>query len=567
MAAMIIVLLVHLLLALALLPWGLVVLRSIGVRAAVPPAIVLVFCGYAFAALFTMVWSFVAPVDLWALTVFSGGSMAVAWWQRQVWGTVLHGWNTTVKATPWPVRVLFGLIALVAWLKAAGPSEMFDEGGYYMPYMKWIERFPLVPGLAQVEDRMGFNSMHHLVSALFSLDGLGTGGYYDLNAFLLVIMAAWLVQGCTALLQGRWTALDVGRVLCLFLLMRNMLTSATSDLPVLLLGQLVLLLFIQRMEAGNMERRDGEGVLLLLLACLAVTIKFSALPLVLPGLWVLVRQWRAGAALPIVPVMSIGVLLFVPWLLRSYYLSGYLVYPLYQVDLFAPDWKLPKGIAETQFHYVSEFARTNAGRDESPHLAATRGIREWFPLWYARETLLCRAAFWALVAGVLWCLARAVAQGRRWRVQPDAVFLVACLLAGLWLWFYRHPSFRFGWAWVLVFLAVVLFDVVRKAGARRWVAPGLLAALALSTLANVFAAFREHRGALVQRWLEPAAPHHVTTTADERFGFPVQVAPAVPCWAVAPPCFSAGMLDRVEARGPRVEDGFRSRTKRGKKTA
>ncbi|HEY0976622.1 MAG TPA: hypothetical protein VGE21_04060 [Flavobacteriales bacterium] len=555
---MLVVLAIHLFTALVLLPLGLLLLRLLGVRQRAP--VHLVFSGYAVAVVFGIGWSFFAPVDGWAAAALLVCALAALAFDRKEWGALSRRWSERIRALGWPAWAAFVAVALVAVLKAIAPSEMVDEGGYYMPYIKWIERYPLVPGLANVEDRMGFNSAHHVVSALFSFDGVGSEGCYDLNAFLLIAAASWLVGGVEGLWRGpRVKAFDVARVACLFLLMRNMLTSATSDLPLLLLGQLVLVLFLQRAEQGRMQENDGAGLLLLLYACVAIVVKFSALPLVLPGLWILFRQWRAGIALPVLRLAVLGVGLFGPWMLRSYFLSGYLIYPLYQINLFSPDWRVPLGVIETQFHYVSEFARTNAGWDESRDLARHRGFREWFPLWYARESLQGRVFFWALVLGVLWTVGRGISALRTRRTRLDILVLLGVLLVGLALWFYRHPSFRFGWAWVLVFLAVVLFDVAQRLRLLAALRIALLVALPCTLVLNIVSSVREHGGRLSGRLVQPASAPVADIHVEAHWGYPVRITSGTQCWGTDPPCFTYFDIRTVQARGARPEDGFRSK--------
>jgi len=45
-----------------------------------------------------------------------------------------------------------------------------------------------------------------------------------------------------------------------------------------------------------------------------------------------------------------------PWLYSNVILSGYLIYPLVELDLFSVDWKLPKTIGETEREFIKEGA-------------------------------------------------------------------------------------------------------------------------------------------------------------------------------------------------------------------
>ena len=46
----------------------------------------------------------------------------------------------------------------------------------------------------------------------------------------------------------------------------------------------------------------------------------------------------------------------IPWLIRNYYLSGYLIYPFPSVDIFNPIWKIPIKDLITEKQLVSSYA-------------------------------------------------------------------------------------------------------------------------------------------------------------------------------------------------------------------
>ena len=64
-----------------------------------------------------------------------------------------------------------------------------------------MEDFPLVPGIAKIEDRMGFNSSFHLLCAFFSMREWYEGGLYDVNGFLLVVCCSYFLTGPDRLLR------------------------------------------------------------------------------------------------------------------------------------------------------------------------------------------------------------------------------------------------------------------------------------------------------------------------------------------------------------------------------
>jgi len=55
-------------------------------------------------------------------------------------------------------------------------------------------------------------------------------------------------------------------------------------------------------------------------------------------------------------ILSIGIMIVAFWCIRNVIISGYLVYPFYQLDLFTFDWKVPNGVAALQTLHIQKWA-------------------------------------------------------------------------------------------------------------------------------------------------------------------------------------------------------------------
>lgn len=528
--------------------------------------IVLVFLGLALVSAVANAWAYVLPVDGRFLALV-GALAAGAWYKHRLfWRDMVAGWSRAAGSAPWWIKGVFGLIAFIALLKSAAPSEMFDEGGYYMPYIRWIEQYPIVPGIANLEDRFGFNSSFHMASAVFGWAWLVPGGSYDLNGLLLLLFAALAVSGIRDLVGGRVTASAMARSFGLFYLMRNMLTAASADLPNILLGQTVVILALQRMEAGNDRRMDHGFRMIVLLCVFLATIKLSSLFLGLIPLVECARMLRSRVQLRLWPVMVGSLVVVLPWLGRFPVLSGYLLYPIYRVDLLDVDWKVPQEVARQQYYYVSEFAKTNARPGESEGLNRSRPMREWVPGWFRRENAINKGMILAVAA----CLAglavtALLRRGALREVGAGQWVLLGVLAVNILLWFARNPAMRFGWAWLVQFAALAMFLLVRSWRMERPAAISLAAVAALVAVSGSIASIREERERFPGNLLRAASPMAVGHRAEPLGSFTLNVAGGSQCWGVDPPCVKHDERWKVEARGARVEDGFRTRPLRGEK--
>lgn len=529
---------------------------------AVPP-IHLVFAGLIVLTAVANMWAFFAPVGRTIdLLMLIGSLIVLVVHRRRATDYVEHWWNT-VRSWKWPVLLaLVGLIT-IALLKSASLSRMYDEGAYYMPYIKWIEQYRIIPGLGNIEDRLGFNSAFHMSSALFGLAWLVPDGLYDLNGFLLLFFGGWCLGGVSRILTTRKPAMsDVMKVFGLFFLMRNMIAASSSDFSNILLGETILILFMEKIEQGRVERSDRTYMLIGLYCLMIATIKLSSLSIWLVPLYLIVRMLLAHVRPRFGMVIVCGILVLVPWAARFPILSGYLVYPIYQIDLFDVDWKVPHHVAERQYYYVGEWAKTNAKPELSIHLAKHRGLTEWVPLWFARENGFNKAIALAMLLSLLVLLPYTLIHARTlWRGHRERSMFGLIVVANVLFWFLRNPAFRFGWAWSIMLLAFVFhLALVRFAEGRvlRWAALGLLGYfLTQGTIKSVV----ESRPYFARMIVHPFPVKQPDLRPVEIGAVHARVSSTIQCFGADPPCLPLGYDPRLQARGPRVEDGFRIASK------
>lgn len=505
-------------------------------------------------------WAYFAPVGALLNVLVLLLAIVILLRDRSAVACYLRHWTSGLQATTWPVKVALAALLFIALVKSASPSELIDEGSYYLPYIRWIEQYHIIPGLGNIEDRLGFNSSFHMASAFFGLSWLVPGGAYDLNGALLLLFGAWCMGALGRLLKrGVIVRMsDVMKLFALFFLMRNMITSSAADLSNMFLAEAVLILFIQKVEARTVSKADATFWLMAAGALFVTTIKLSSALVCLAPAYLAFRILKEHHRFPWTRAIILSALVVLPWLGRFTILTGYAVYPLYQVDLFAVDWKVPKVVAERQYYYVGEFAKTNAQASESKQLAKDRGVVEWVPAWFARENKLNKAMALAMAASLLGLLVIGLFRMRRtWREYPDYLAFGVILFLGVAVWFLKNPAFRFGWSWGITLVAFFLFMVLRSTPARNGLRWATLLLFALSLASSTMKTAMESRDVLAHHVFSPSPLPQVPVTQDRLGSVVVRVSDQLPCWGTAPPCLPRDYDERLEARGSRVEDGFR----------
>jgi hypothetical protein len=122
-------------------------------------------------------------------------------------------------------------------------------------------------------------------------------------------------------------------------------------------------------------------VILSLTVVLVVTIKLSALSLVLfgaYGLWVYRKNITVKSLLW---VLGASIFIALPWLIRFKVMTGYLVYPFYQIDFFNDDWKMPTAIPAWEQHINTFVARTSGFGLNDDWSIEGKGFLFWFVPW------------------------------------------------------------------------------------------------------------------------------------------------------------------------------------------
>jgi hypothetical protein len=396
-----------------------------------------------------MFLSLFLPLGALANGLFLLGGLFLVWfaWRRGWWA-----WHSlrSFFALRWQDAWLPGLVLLVVLFaldKSTGQATNPDTLGYHIQTIRWVESYPAVPGLGNLHSRFAFNSSWLLMNALFSFVYI-FGQSLHVMAGLLFVLGGWYftsgladffrTRALEGLLRGALLPISV-------YFTKSELSSPGTDLPAVLFAWVALALFLQGLW------REGNPRLILLglafiLSVFAVTIKLSVVPLGLLALLALVlavREWRFSLYL-----LVGAAIMTTPWLARNVILSGYLLFPFPQIDIFGFDWKMPISQVFGARDDVLAFARIS-GLPVQDVMAMSAA--EWLPRWFERATLVRKVLFFgALVSPLLVLLSRLL--GRK----PDGRVLgvYASMYLGFLYWFFSAPDFRFGFGFIFAALLV-----------------------------------------------------------------------------------------------------------------
>ncbi|MFN0106892.1 MAG: hypothetical protein ACKV2U_32965, partial [Bryobacteraceae bacterium] len=220
------------------------------------------------------------------------------------WIAILIGWagagvsvyeNRRNLHSPRLLAFLCVLAVLLAFGAVVTPVN-FDAGLYQMQVMKYVQTEPVPLGIANIQDRLGFNSSMIVIGALLEGSLLGGDGSFLLSAAIFwCFVVACLERSIRSWSgsAGPFTGLFAAFLLCLWLGNLNGLIfewfshGPNGDIPGAIFCCWTFVAFFALVEDAQ---DDSAGAAFMLLACccvVGVSIKLSQAPvaLLLPIAW------------------------------------------------------------------------------------------------------------------------------------------------------------------------------------------------------------------------------------------------------------------------------------------
>jgi hypothetical protein len=212
-----------------------------------------------------------------------------------------------------------------------------------------------------------------------------------------------------------------------------------------------------------------------------------------------------------------GIVIVLPFLIRNVIISGWLLYPSTAIDLFDVDWKVPKVVADADAFQIKSW-----GKGIHAEGIDANNPFSWFANWFATiltgtEKFLVILDFCAVLVVLVMCLVTLYRVLRRQKQDLykrfDKILVMLMLTVSFLFWQFSAPLPRYGYAYILLLLAVVFGDLLIRfftRGARLQKAGycGILIFLAVLLL---------WKGAVLARgvWVERVLGYYVTQTDYE----------------------------------------------------
>lgn len=334
-----------------------------------------------------------------------------------------------------------GIMIAILW-----QVGVFDSLFYHQQNIRWNEEYAVVPGLGNLEHRFAFNSNYFLLSAIFSFRFLFGEAIYSLHVLILIYVLCWILKEIIV------SGYEIKRVLLLviftgyiFIFGYSLASTSTDAIPNIISFYLIAKLLLYPESA----KKD-----LLLYICVPIaliTFKVSILPLCLLSLYTAYWFLREKQHKAIAFSFTVSALIVLLWLTRNVIISGYLIFPFSEIDLFTVDWKIPKAIAieEKDFIYSCGIRLFDDIVNQLKSIDfSIQGIINWLTnFWFVGFALL--SPFVVLYSYI------------KKKYLDKTVYLVYIILISIFaVWYIGGPDPRFIGGTLFAFSFFVLFLII-----------------------------------------------------------------------------------------------------------
>ena len=425
--------------------------------------------GFMLTNVYAEIWSIFSPVNMWAVYILVFITLVIAYMCKQDMAETVN-----ISKAPKPAVIAsVAVILLMAYGSSRGYMH-YDTTLYHASAIRWIEEYGVVPGLANLQSRYGYNSAEFAHNALYSFKWYTGRSLHCTTGFLAMVSAHLLYD--KELFTGRRTiqSVDFVRIGLLYYLgvLFAQMVSPASDYVANLLIFDILILMLGRVKDRTLPA--DHYVLISLLAIYGITVKVSLAPMVLicliPFVYYIIKKDVRSILFCIVS----GLVIAMPYFIRGYILSGWILYPSTLIKLGNPDWQVPIGEAQYDAKEISMWGRGITDATKWSEVTLTN----WIPSWFAALDTMEKVLITAVIASTVVLVAIEIRLGlskNRGGLQRNNILLELpiawIMLLGVVTWFVGAPLVRYGLGFILSFPLLVIgilyelvFREVRIAG-------------------------------------------------------------------------------------------------------
>ena len=314
--------------------------------------------------LFAILWGFIYRINIEIVILLSFVSPVLYYLYWSIASIKLIGVKTWWLGLSliWKVSII--AFVLITALQASMPTNIPDDGFYYLQTIKWANEEGIPLGVA----RFGFQywqfSSWHVLQAVFNLSYFFGNQFNVLNGWIMIMFILSSTYNMNRAKINKQVYLVFGFFVVGMLQFFN--TAPSPDLPVILLSLMVFKIFLFD------ERSNENFKLIVVLSLIAISIKISAFYLIL-----FVIAFNYKLVLKDKRVIVIATIIGLLLISKSLITSGSLIFPF---DLYTPKWA--NWTTDTKIIEASEVIKKSPFINDYSELINNLKITEKFSSWF-----------------------------------------------------------------------------------------------------------------------------------------------------------------------------------------
>lgn len=355
--------------------------------------------------------------------------------------------------------VLLGVMLVIGSTK---PS-FYDTKLYHGQAIRWIEDYGVVKGLGVLHNRLAYNSAFMCLQALFGYRYIFGVELHSVNAYLAFLLLTWAISTLGMWKKSKLGVSDGFKILVIFyicVMAKSNISSPNTDFFALSLTIYLLAKWFELFENGVREAAPYTQLCFLLVYGVSLKLSVAAVvALAVYPLYLLIKEKKYRL---IGYSVLFGIVIISPFLIRNVIISGYLVYPYSQLDLFDVDWKMPASQVTFDKEEVMVWGRKlkDVAKIDWP-------LKDWFPVWYAELTTLYRGILIITVVSLPIAIVRIGYEILKKKELEKKIFILityATEILTLWMWFFSSPDIRYGAIFMLLVPITLWGEWIFRAG-------------------------------------------------------------------------------------------------------
>lgn len=339
-------------------------------------------------------------------------------------------------------------IVFVTLLSSSQLSYETDDYLYHCQAVRWIEELGTIKGSGLINSRISFNSSIFCVFALF--------GFRDVLGYSLHAVIGFVVCVSEIALLLEFYKKKNNYAFCCFAIQSYYILSIKQSIGSFNTDIIPNIFVFCLAEMWLNSDNDYIKADLCMFTLIIATAKLSYALLAILIIFPLISFIKKKEYKTIVFYMICGLIVFLPYIVRNYYISGWILYPFTGIDIFNVVWKVPYKWAKEQADWVYAWARRGSVDGIE---AAYAPFGYWFPLWWEwfadRNTKILLIAW--IVFSVYYAIVVLYKLLKKKKIETNLLSISIVLLIENIYWLVSAPDVRFTFAAIYLYPIILFF--------------------------------------------------------------------------------------------------------------